>query len=217
MNRSVQNEVMALIKNLDLKCTIKEFSDKVNWICISEYQKLSEPFIKEFKDKVHWNYISICQKLSESFIREFKDKVDWDYISKYQKLSEQFIREFSDKLNRKVQIQSNHDNRSKLQKLQEIKLYAKQHNLKLTKTCLYAFRNHDFNGCGSFNKTICYKPNKYYKDWHCDLNPNNANSFGLGIWPKGNTKVKVRLDDWGTAVKGDEDGKARVWGFEIVK
>ena len=79
-------------------------------------------------------------------------------------------------------------------------------------------------GRGSFNKTISYEPNIYYRDWHCDLNPNNQNSFGLGIWPKGNTKVKVLLTDFGCGVKdnmeqygfeNEEDGKARVWGFQI--
>ena len=41
------------------------------------------------------------------------------------------------------------------------------------------------------------------------------NSFGLGIWPEGNTKVKVLIKDWGVKVNR-EDGKCRVWGFEIV-
>jgi len=79
--------------------TIKEFKDKVDWDCISKYQKLSEGFIKEFKDKVYWDYISEYQKLSEGFIKEFKDKVYWYCISTYQKLSEDFIREFKDKVN----------------------------------------------------------------------------------------------------------------------
>ena len=43
---------------------IKEFEDKVDWVCISKYQHLSEDFIREFKDK--------------------KDKVDWNNISKFQ-------------------------------------------------------------------------------------------------------------------------------------
>jgi hypothetical protein len=47
------------------------------------------------------------------------------------------------------------------------------------------------------------------------MRKNIENSFGLGIWPKGNTKVKIKIEDWGVAVNKN-DGKARVWGFEIV-
>ena len=77
---------------------IREFSDKVNWHVISQYQKLSEGFIRENSGKVIWYYISSYQKLSEGFIREFSNKVDWGCISIDQKLSEEFIREFSDKI-----------------------------------------------------------------------------------------------------------------------
>jgi hypothetical protein len=47
------------------------------------------------------------------------------------------------------------------------------------------------------------------------MNMENENSFGLGIWPKGNTPVKVSVKDWGIEV-GREDGKARVFGFEVL-
>ncbi len=57
--------------------------DKVDWDCISVYQKLSESFIREFQDKVNWYYISKSQKLSENFIQEFQDKVKLEFnISK---------------------------------------------------------------------------------------------------------------------------------------
>ena len=46
------------------------------------------------------------------------------------------------------------------------------------------------------------------------MNSNNENSFGLGIFPKGNTPIKVKISDWGVAVNRN-DGKARVWGFGI--
>ncbi len=36
------------------------------------------------------------------------------------------------------------------------------------------------------------------------MRENKENSFGLGIFPTGNTKVKVLIEDFG------------VWGFEIV-
>ena len=70
-----------------------EFSDKLEWVCISYTQKLSVDFIREFSDKVEWYYISKYQKLSEDFILEFHDKVNWYWISRYQKLSENFIKE----------------------------------------------------------------------------------------------------------------------------
>jgi hypothetical protein len=86
--------------------------------------------------------------------------------------------------------------------------------LKFENDVLYAFRDHDEYGRGMFNKTIFYTKG-YHRDWRCDLNSYNKNSFGLGIWPKGNTPVKVKVDDWGCVVMGDNGGKARVWGFEI--
>jgi len=55
-----------------------------------------------------------------------------------------------------------------------------------------------------------------YKDWHCDINPNINNSFGFGIWPKGEIKVRVPLSAWGTWVKNNKNCKARVWKFEII-
>jgi hypothetical protein len=98
MKKSVKEEVIALIKELDLNCSVEEFEDKVSWFWISIHQKLSKGFIREFKDKVDWCYISKYQKLSEGFIREFEDKVNWSNISIYQKLSEGFIWEFKNKV-----------------------------------------------------------------------------------------------------------------------
>lgn len=151
-------------------------------------------------------------------IDEFKDIVNWYNISEYQKLSEDFIREFKDKVNINIQEKC-HKEKTREQKLEEIKEYAKKHNLEFDGEYLYAYRQHDFNGCGVFNKTIIYEKGQYYKDWHCDMNEENENSFGLGIWPNNkdvNIKVKVKVDDWGCAVNRRNDGKARVWGFEMV-
>jgi hypothetical protein len=68
---------------------------------------------------------------------------------------------------------------------------------------------------GFFNKTISYEKGKYYKDWRWNMNKEDENSFGLGIFPKGNAKVEVKVEDWGVAV-GREDGKARVFGFNVI-
>ena len=97
-----------------------------------------------------------------------------------------------------------------------MKGYAKKWKLKFKEGYLYAFRNHDICGRGQYNKTIFYKEGKYYKDWHVDMNPKNENSFGLGIFPKGNTKVRVSIKDWGCEVNR-ADGKARVLGFFVLK
>ena len=237
MKQNVRKEIEEIIANQNLNCTVGEFKDKVDWYYISSYQKLSEDFMREFKDKVYWDDISEYQKLSEDFIREFKDIVDWKCISSYQKLSEDFIREFKDKVDwyniscnqklskdfirefkNKINIKIQEDNfkeKSYEEKLEEVKAYAKQYNLKFDGKYLYAYRNHDMNGCGQFNKTIIYEKGKYYTDWHCDMNPENKNSFGLGIFPKGNTPVKVKVKDWGVAVN-QKDGKARVMGFKII-
>jgi hypothetical protein len=159
----------------------------------------------------------MCQKLSEDFIREFKDEVNWDNIPVYQELSENFIKdlikEFKYYINTEA-YDASHKEKPYEQKLLEVKEYAKKHNLKIDENYLYAFREHDRFGRGVYNKTISYENNKYYRDWHCDMNEYEENSFGLGIWPKGNTKIKVKIEDWGCEVKNDS--KARVWGFTIV-
>ena len=101
------------------------------------------------------------------------------------------------------------------EKLEEAQNYALLHSLEIKDGYLYAFRNHDQWGRGVFNRTIFYKKGKYYRDWKLDMRKKVENSFGLGIFPEGNTKVKVLIKDWGVAVNR-ADGKCRVWGFEVV-
>ena len=230
-------DYISMYQKLSLEFLAK-YSDKVNWYCISSNQKLSESFIAKFSDKIYWYNISICQKLSESFIAKYSGKVNWDCISIYQKLSEEFIAKFSDKVNwyniSKYQKLSESfiakykdkllpdvnsyqkvHHRSIEDLIIEIKAYSDKWKLKFDGKFLYAYREHDKNGCGIFNKTIVYENSKYYTDWHLDLVKSNENSFGLGIFPKGNVKVRVKVEDWGIEVNRD-DGKARVMGFEIV-
>ena len=69
---------------------------------------------------------------------------------------------------------------------------------------------------GTYHKNRFYKRGTYYEDWHCDYCAKTPTSFGYGIWPKGNTLVRVKLEDFGVAVNNGNDGKARVRGFEIV-
>ena len=193
---------------------IREFQDRVDWTEISFYQKLSEEFIREFKDRVDWTGISFYQKLSEEFIREFQDRVNWTEISKCQKLSEEFIREFKDRVVIETQYKSHHDIRSLEEKRIEVSSYAKQYSLRFENDILYAFRNHNHRGNGMYNISFRYSPGNNYRDWHCDLDPENENSFGLGIWPEGNTPVQVRVEDWGCRVTNNK-GKARVWAFSM--
>ena len=213
MKTKVRKEVQKLIKKLELNCTVREFQDKVDWYDISINQKLSEDFIREFQDKVDWDSISKYQKLSEDFIKEFQDKVDWDCISYYQKLLKRFQKEFQDKVDLEIQNKT-FKSKTKKQKLREIKQYAKKYNLDFDGENLIAYRNHDMNGCGMFNKTTYYEKGTYYSDWGCNMDETCVNSFGFGIWPEGNTKVKINVKDWGVCV-GRSDGKARVFGFEV--
>ena len=188
---------------------IRTLSDKLGFkiSCTSQ-----EEFVREFQDRINWFWISSSQKLSEDFIREFQNKVNWIVISRNQRLSEKFIKEFSHKLDVNIQLRKHH---RKVNKEAEVASYATKHGLRYEKGVLYAYRNHDQYGHGTFNKTITYLPGKYYRDWHCDLEAVVQNSFGLGIWPKGNTPVKVKVKDWGVEVAGKDDGKARVWGFTV--
>ena len=162
---------------------IREFQDRVNWKGISYNQKLSENFIREFRYKVNWYVISYCQKLSESFIREFQDKINWQKISHCQELSRKFIKEFSHKLDIAPQLKKHH---RKVDKEVEISSYASKHNLRYEDGVLYAYRNHDQDGHGVYNKTITYIPGKYYRDWRCDLEATEQDSFGLGIYLESN-------------------------------
>jgi len=194
---------------------IEKHQDKIDWSCISEYQILSESFIEKHEHDVNWHYICVFQKLSEKFIEKekFKYKVDWQAIAYYQEISEEFFQKHKYHL---ALYCKKHIPKSYEEKLEEVKLYAKEYNLTYDDKYLYAFRNHDKFGRGVYQKSRFYEKGKYYRDWHCDLNKQNTNSFGLGIWPEGNTPIKVKIEDWGTEVKDDRNGKARVWGFEVI-
>ena len=201
---------------------IRKFKDKVVWYYISQYQVLSEDFIREFKDEVNWRCISECQVLSEEFIREFKDKVNWSCISRSQVLSEDFIREFKDKvdwywISHSQVLSEDFIREFKLTKFktEDYRSYAKRNNLIYDDKYLYAFRSHNKNNAGMFKPNTRYDKKYFlYKDWHCDLNMEHENSFGLGVFNEGNVKVRVPLELFGTGVKGSN--KARVWGFEII-
>jgi len=107
-----------------------------------------------------------------------------------------------------------HKKRSKARCIEEMKLYAKEYDLKFDGDYLYAFRNHDRAGRGMFNRTTFYEKGEYYRDWHLDANENDQYSFGLGIFPKGNAPVKVHVDDWGCLV--NSSNKCRVWAFIVL-
>ena len=76
-NKSVTNKIKIVEEITDIEKffdeNIKNF--KVNWSCISEFQKLSEKFIEKYSDKVEWDWISISQKLSEEFRQKHNDKI----------------------------------------------------------------------------------------------------------------------------------------------
>jgi hypothetical protein len=96
VKNNIKEEITNIIHVMGLDCTLEELQDKdkVDWLCISHHQTLSEELIREFQDKINWGVISGHQTLSEDFIREFQNTVDWLYISWKQTLSENLIREF---------------------------------------------------------------------------------------------------------------------------
>jgi len=246
MKYTVRVEVKAIIEQEQFDCTVKdfksaadplywafiafyhnltydfirEFQDELDWDILSSKQCWSEEFIREFQDKVNWEYISAYQELSSDFIREFKDKVDWYYISSHQVLSKDLISRFPHSIDIKVQ-ESVTKKKTIKQKRLEVKEYAKKYKLEYDKEYLYAFRDHDEYGNGMFNRTISYEKGDYYTDWHCDMREYIDNSFGLGIFPKGNTPVKVKISDWGVCIDNPNTlpkyrGQCRVWGFEMI-
>lgn len=81
--------------NLLSRC--RAHPDSMDWLVISS-QELTEDFIREFSGRVYWVYIAQFQRLSESFIAEFADKFDWSIVSAFQNLSESFIRQYANNL-----------------------------------------------------------------------------------------------------------------------
>jgi len=193
---------------------MEKHQDKLDWTEISMDQKLSEKFIEKHQGKLNWSYISSCQQLSEEFIEKYQDKVYWICISECQALSKEFIIKFKDKINITLYKKS-HKVKSLKQKRLEVKQYAEEFNLKYDDEYLYAFREHDQFGSGMHKSNIYYEKGKCYRDWHCDMKEHEQNSFGLGIFAKGNTPVKVKIEDWGLKMNR-RDGKCRVWGFEVI-
>lgn len=104
---------------------IRRYKDKVDWLMVLQYQKLSEAllreravedggqgywdavliwqdltesFIHDFARKLDWVAVSIYQHLTEDFIAAHKQFVDWEQVSRYQLLSESMIGKFKDKV-----------------------------------------------------------------------------------------------------------------------
>ena len=198
--------------------------DISHWNELTEYQKNIACDSQNIPDfiKEHWNELSDGQKNRACDSQNIPDfiKEHWNELSEYQKniaCASQNIPDFiKEPWNELTEYQKAlfHEQPSLEVKKSEARKYAKFHGLRVTKRYLYAFRNHDNFGCGVYNKVYKYTKGQYYKDWHCDGNPAKENSFGYGIWPKGNTAIRVRLEDFCVSVNRD-DGKARVWGFEI--
>jgi len=238
MNNQVFEEMKSIVKNYDIvfwnendieKCK-QEFVDKVNWINISIYQKLSEEFIREFSDKADWINISIYQKLSEEFIREFSDRVNWYNVSTYQKLSKEFIREFADKVCwhcisryqklskefikkfKKFDLTISENNwlyKSKEEKLSYLKENCKDVYEIVDDKYIVAYKSTRVDGSSIFNFQYQYKVDETYKS-HCDCNIDEENSFGLSAWTKEKAlehynkgklfKVHINIEDVGAIV-----------------
>ena len=176
--------------------------------------------LKNWKDLTEYQKDRICsnQKLPLNFIQSvWKDltELQKDSICSNQQLPSKFILK-NLSVEQKALYKKKHAVKSLKQKTLEIKTYAEKHELKFQNGFLYAFREHDQHGRGKWNKTLFYEQGKYYRDWHCDADVSVENSFGLGIFPKGNTPVKVNVKDWGCEVSR-QDWKCRVWGFTVLK
>ena len=181
-------------------------------------QELTKEQIKDIKNNPNsqdWNYISQCQQLSEDFIEKHIDKVDWENISEYQKLSESFIKKHKDKVYYNIAKDILEQIPSKETRISRAKEYAKKHNLNIDNEYLYAFRNHDKSGNGIVKQNSYYQVGTYYQDWHCDPRFQEKASYGFGIYPVGNTPVKVKIEDFCIDIE-EYDNKARVWGFQVI-
>ena len=77
---------------------VREHQDKIDWNCVSTYDRYSDSFLREFHDKFTWGLLSVNFNLSENILREFHHKINWTLVSEHQKLSEKFIRDFKDKV-----------------------------------------------------------------------------------------------------------------------
>ena len=53
---------------------LNELNDANNWMDLSMNYELSEDIMEKFLDKIDWIYVSKFQRLSENFIRRHKDK-----------------------------------------------------------------------------------------------------------------------------------------------
>jgi hypothetical protein len=61
------------------------FSDKLDWVYVCQYQKLSEEFMTNFSDKLYWGYLSYTNKVSSNFDKFVLKENNWLYISEEKK------------------------------------------------------------------------------------------------------------------------------------
>ncbi len=165
----------------------------------------------------------VCEK--QSLNQKFISKI-WNGLREYQRdqvcenqsLNQEFIskiwnglREYQRDLIQAINLNFPH----KKERIKRARDYATKHGLTIKGSFLYAFREHGNNGEGQFNPTTRYRSGESYRDWHCDPRQERDNSFGFGIWPKGNTPITVPLKDF-VVETNRSDGKARVYAFTVL-
>lgn len=190
---------------------------RISFNAINVYRNLSEEFLLDKRGHVFFRAMFAAKQYSESFLETFRDShVAFPWVIKYQNLSEEFLKKCSDHERSLYVLRHTPSGIS-------INEYADKHGLTIDDTYLYAFRNHTHKGRGQYLDSTRYQKNVYYRDWHCDLDCREDYTYGFGIWPEGNTPVRIKREDWGCAVR-DPSGvpdeiatKARVWGFEIYR
>ena len=191
-----------------------------NMVC--EYQKLTTGQIDKFwPGMTEDQRDTVCsyQKLITDQIDKFwlgMTEYQRDAVCSYQKLTTGQINKFWPGMTepqKNIIITVQKAMPTGEESIERAKAYAEKHNLRIDDKFLYAYRNHDMHGRGTYNRTIFYESGKSYHDFHCDPRPEVECSFGLGIWPEGNTKVKIPLNKFVTEVDKGK-GKARV--IEII-
>ncbi len=195
-------------------------SDQRDRVCVN--QRLTMAFIKGiWKELTEYQRYRVCvnQRLTMAFIKGIWKELTADQrdrVCENQRLTMAFIKgiwkeltEYRLDLLKKMKL-PNPEEAAK-----RAKEYAKEHNLKIKGQVLLAFRTHDKFGRGAYKKAFFYQTGRFYRDWHCDPRAEVANSFGFGIWPKGNTPVAVPIKDFMVAVNRN-DGKARVLAFRVI-
>ena len=104
-SRTVQKSVEHYIVKYNLKCSLLQFTQKMNFSTLLRQNKVSNEFLEAFINDINcWELVCREQKLSESFMDKHPDLIHWSNVSLYQKFSKSFIGKHADRLDMDVVI-----------------------------------------------------------------------------------------------------------------